>query len=62
MLVVKWPRPQDFKDRDTFFDAYVEQLAEVKIAEKFLSQFDPANIEAQIKNLRQSLTKEGYAI
>jgi hypothetical protein len=60
MLVVKWPHPQDFKDRDTFFDAYVEQLAEVKIAERFLSQFDPTNIEARIKDLRQQLAKEGY--
>ena len=38
-------------------EAYNEALAEVKIAEKFLSQFDPANIEAQIKNLRQQLVR-----
>ena len=60
MLVVEWPNPQDYKDRDSFFDAYVEKLAEVKIAKKFISQFDPVNIEAQIKDNRQQLAKEGY--
>lgn len=59
MLVKKWPHPSDYKDRDQFFDAYCESLAEVKIAERFLSQFDPVNIEAQIKDLRQQLTRMG---
>jgi hypothetical protein len=59
MLVVEWIKPQDFKDREAFFDAYTEALAEVKIAKKFLVQFDPANIEAQIKNLRQQLARLG---
>lgn len=59
MLVVKWPQPQDYKDRDAFFDAYVEKLAEVKIAEKFLSQFDSDNLEARLKDLRQQLAKLG---
>jgi len=53
-------QPKDFKDRDSFFDAYCEALAEVKVAKKFIAQFDPSNIEAQIKNLRQQLAKEGY--
>jgi hypothetical protein len=56
---VKWPHPQDYKDRDAFFDAYVEMLAEVKIAEKFLLQFDPDNLEARLKDLRQQLAKLG---
>ena len=60
MLVVEWIKPQDFKDRDTFFDAYCEALAEVKVAKKFIAQFDPINIEARIKDLRQQLAKEGY--
>jgi hypothetical protein len=60
MLVVEWVQPKDFKDRDSFFDAYCEALAEVKVAKKFIAQFDPSNIEAQIKNLRQQLAKEGY--
>jgi len=40
-------------------EAYNEKLAEVKIAEKFLSQFDTANIEARIKDLRQQLARIG---
>lgn len=40
-------------------EAYNEKLAEVKIAEKFLSQFDPTSIEAQIKNLTQQLARQG---
>lgn len=42
-------------------DAYNEKLAEVKIAEKFLSQFDILNIEARIKDLRQQLARKGDA-
>lgn len=40
-------------------EAYNEKLAEVKIAEKFLSQFDATNIDAQIKNLKQQLVRFG---
>lgn len=40
-------------------EAYNELLAEVKIAERFLSQFDPTNIEAKIKDLRQQLARMG---
>lgn len=59
MLVVKWLRPKDFPDHEAFMVAYNELLAEVKVAEKFLAQFDPANIEAQIKNLNQQLVRQG---
>ncbi|OQA82408.1 MAG: hypothetical protein BWY29_00902 [Microgenomates group bacterium ADurb.Bin238] len=59
MLVVKWLRPSDYPNNKAFMEAYNEKLAEVKIAEKFLSQFDATNIDAQIKNLKQQLVRLG---
>lgn len=40
-------------------EAYNEALAEVKIAEKFIMEFDPTNIETRIKNLRKDLLRMG---
>jgi len=40
-------------------EAYNEALAEVKIAEKFIMEFDPTNIESRIKDLRQQLMRMG---
>lgn len=59
MLTVQWLRPSDYPNHDAFMVAYNEKLAEVKIAEKFLAQFDPTSIEAQIKNLTQQLARQG---
>ena len=58
MLVRKWINPSDYPNRDQFFDAYLENLADVKAAERFLDQFDPISIETRIKELRKGIIFE----
>ena len=40
-------------------DGYNVYIAKVDLAKEFLLQFDPANIEARIKDLRQQLARQG---
>ena len=61
--MVNPPRPQDYKDsanpREAFMDGYNAYIAKVDLAQKFLTEFDPANIEANIRNLSQQLARLG---
>lgn len=57
-LTVQWLNPSDYPSDDRFLDAYKTALAEVKVAEKFLSQFDPVSIEERIKDLRKQILRE----
>lgn len=58
MLVKKWLNPSDYPNRDSFFDSYLEGLAEFNVATKFLEQFDASNLDTRLKELRKHIIRE----
>ena len=59
LLIKEWPDPNQYDNRDKFYDVYCKEYAEVQVAKKVLGHLSEEGLKAQIKNLQQQLAQKG---